>query len=538
MNYHFYSPLHYEKWDWRSPDDPGIGGSETAVAELARRLAQRGHAVTVYAPLRNDCPPVDPGGARWLPLDQVDFTARGFWVLSRCPADIDKFTEDHPFQKLWLVCQDAAYPAQSQWGLTHERAAKLDICIALCTDHAQSILREYPELKTKIGLSSNGFKLELAEAIEASGPIERDPFKIVYTSSPDRGLLNLLKIFARAREFEPRLTLSAAYGFNNLEKCEPDEQQTRYRNSCETLMKQDGVTWLGRMGQEQLYREFLSAGIWCYPTYFTETSCVTCMEAQALGAIPITNPIWALKDNVQHGFYIQGDPAKDLFCRAEYVARLVKLARDAATQNRLRREMMPWARDKFTWETIATQYEHFAHDIWGNQMEFQVRHGNGRVLNIGSNRDFPGFGKRGGVNLDLCEVDPCGWDNLVDVVADCRLPLPFSAESFDSVIMGEILEHFTDDDAVAALTNAKAVLSPGGHIVLTVPDDHRAPEDQGDKLGLMYDDHTPGFHKRRIPLELIQEWLRAAGLEAKHVETIAYDFPGYESFTGHGVLAC
>src|SRR5208282_3468297 len=129
MDYHFYSPLHYEKWDFRSPDDPGIGGSETAITELAWRLASRGHAVRVYAPIRDDCPPVDKGGAQWLPLDAADFTARGFWVLSRCPADIDKFEADHPFQKLWLVCQDACYPARSPWGLSHERAAKLDICV-------------------------------------------------------------------------------------------------------------------------------------------------------------------------------------------------------------------------------------------------------------------------------------------------------------------------------------------------------------------------------------------------------------------------
>jgi len=537
MDYHFYSPLHYEKWDHRSPDDPGIGGSETAVTELAWRLARRGHAVKVYAPIRDDCPSPDKGGAIWLPIEAADFTAHGFWVLSRCPADIDRFEVDHPFQKIWLVCQDAAYPATQPWGLTHERAAKLDICIALCHDHAALLDRTYPELKGKMGLSSNGFKVELAERIEAAGPIERDPFKLVYTSSPDRGLVNLLKIFKRAREFEPRLKLSAAYGFNNIDKCEPDQQLVRMKAECEALVAELGVTWLGRMGQEAIYREFLSAGIWCYPTTFTETSCVTCMEAQALGAIPITSPIWALADNVRHGVFIQGDP-KDPLIKATYVAELVKLARDADLQATIRAESMPYARARFNWERVADQYESYTCPTWGNHLTFQLRNGNGRVLNIGSNADWGGFGARGAVNLDLLAVDPNGWENKVDVLADCRDPLPFPPQSFDSIILGDILEHLDNEGAVKTLKNAKAVLADGGHIVITVPEDSRPPEEQGKTLGLTYAPGIKGYHDRPISLALIRDWLDQAGLREKHVEPINYVFDPYPSFTGHGVLAC
>jgi len=537
MDYHFYAPLYYERWDHRTPDDTGIGGSETAVVELAWRLARLGHAVKVYAPIRDDCPPIDKGGAKWFRCEEADFTARGMWVLSRCPADIDRFPDPHPFQKLWLVCQDVAYPATSSWGLTHERAAKLDILIGLCNAHVRYLLGEYPEMNGKIGLSSNGLKVELVEEVEAEG-IERDPFKVVFTSSPDRGLADLLKIFKRAREFEPRLKLSAAYGFNNIDKAAADQQLIRLKAECEALVAETGATWLGRMNQRDLYREFLSAGIWCYPTKFTETSCVTCMEAQALGAIPLTAPVWALADNVRHGTWIEGDP-KDPLVKANYVAELVALARDADRQAKIRPGMMAWARDKFTWDKIARQYEEYATDVWGCQMDFQIRHGNGRVLNIGSNRDFPRFGQRGGVNLDIQQTDPCGWENVVDVLHDCREPLPFPPESFDSVVIGEVLEHFTDEEAIRTLFNAKNVLAQGGQIVLTVPDDHRTFEEQsGGAEKRMYDGDSPGYHTHRVPLSRIRQWLAAAGLKETKVEPIHYDFTGAPPFDGHGVLAC
>jgi SAM-dependent methyltransferase len=45
--------------------------------------------------------------------------------------------------------------------------------------------------------------------------------------------------------------------------------------------------------------------------------------------------------------------------------------------------------------------------------------------------------------------------------------LPFAAESFDAVVLGEVLEHVEDDRA--ALTDVHRVLRPGGTLALSVP---------------------------------------------------------------------
>lgn len=327
---------------------------------MARRLANRGHEVIVYAPIRDDCPEYD-GKARWLPLESADFSAIGTWILSRCPSALDNFPIEHLYQHTWLVCQDVFYPKKCPEGLTDDRILKLDRCLPLCTAQEKYLLQVSPTLNGKMNLSSNGINVERIEKIEALKP-QRDPFKLVYSSSPDRGLPSLLKIFRRAREFEPRLSLTVAYGWDNISKC----KGKYWRNvvaECEENMKQPGVNWLGRVGQERLYSEFLSAGLWVYPTTFTETSCITCMEAQAMGAIPITNPLWAIADNVRHGIFLNGDPANEPLVMSQYAHEIRRLTGDISLQEHIRPGMMKWAREKFDWERVVDNYELMANYV-------------------------------------------------------------------------------------------------------------------------------------------------------------------------------
>jgi glycosyltransferase involved in cell wall biosynthesis len=520
LNYNFFSPYCFEKWDFRSPENPGIGGSETAVVELARRLAIRGHAVNVYAPIPDDCPRLDQGGARWFTIEEADFTQRGFWAIFRSPPAIDNFPVDHPYQKLWMICQDVAYLPDQPAGLTRERAAKIDLLFALCTEQGLLFHKHWPECTGRIAISSNGIKTDQIARMTQESQIERDPFKVIYSSSPDRGFLTLLKIIKRAREFEPRLNLAACYGWDNIEKIEI-VKNVRLRKECDILMDEMGFKYLGRLGQTALWHQYLSAGIWCYPTHFTETSCICCMEAQALGAIPITNPLWALAENVRYGTFIQGDPEKDPFARSRYVGELVELARDHDRQEQIRPQMMEYARKRFDWEEIVTQYEAFAQQGWGGQYDFQIRNGNGRVLNLGCNNDAGRQHRRGAVNVDCRAFDPRGHKNAADLIADCREPLPFPPRSFDTVIFGDILEHMVDDDIHRALVSVKPLLDEGGKIIVTIPEDPRGKP--ADSVEDEYTDGVYSYHWRCTTRPMAEAWFSRAGFKIARYECYTVD---------------
>jgi glycosyltransferase involved in cell wall biosynthesis len=352
----FYSPRALEPWDWRNADEKGIGGSETSHIELAWRLAARGHEVIAYTRLPEDCPG-QWRGTFWKHLEEADFSKDGAWLLYRCPEVLDRFWRARPSQPRWIVAQDTGY---IQWSV--ERAEKVDRILVLCRDHARYTVERWPYLEEKLALSSNGLRSDLIEAVEAQQKVERIPTRLIYASSPDRGLVPLLHIFSRAREYVPDLTLHIYYGFDNIDvlsnasKKDRDYWRPIKRGVLEAVRRTKGVEWHGRIGQRELYRVWLQTGLWCYPTPFTETSCVTSMEAQALGAIPITNPFWALRDNVRHGVLIAGDP-NDPLTRARYAGEIVRLVTQPDLAERIRLEMMPDARTRFDWDRVADQWD-------------------------------------------------------------------------------------------------------------------------------------------------------------------------------------
>ena len=362
MQIQLFHPTAFEKWDFDTPNTTGIGGSETSQIELAWRLARRGYDVISYAPVPWEGTR-EWRGSKWAPLEAVDIKRPGIWLLYRCPSFLDNFPESHPDQRLYLVSQDVTYPDWSK-----ERLTKLDRFMALCQAHAADHRSRWPGFDEKIFLSANGIKRDLIDQIEKEG-IKRNPRKMIYASSPDRGLVCLLKVFKRAREWVKNLELHVFYGFNNIDKliqANPgDKQFSKLKAEVEKLCQTPGVIWRGRINQPDLIREWFSAGMWCHPSVFTETGCITSMEAQACGAIPITVPVWAVGENVRHGMFIQGNPYIDPLVQSRFVSAIYRLVSDENLQEQIRSEMMPEARFRFDWEKVVDGLEREFHSDIG-----------------------------------------------------------------------------------------------------------------------------------------------------------------------------
>ena len=79
------------------------------------------------------------------------------------------------------------------------------------------------------------------------------------------------------------------------------------------------------------------------------------------------------------------------------------------------------------------------------------------------------FGKRGAQTM-VAPDERVRFDfHNVDVEAE---PLPFADDTFDVVLLCEVLEHFIADP-LQALCHIKEVLKPGGHLILTTPNVNR-----------------------------------------------------------------
>jgi len=347
-NIKIYSSIGLEPWKWDNPDLFGIGGSETSHIEMARRLGERGHIVSSYCPMEG--PLVQQGNVSWMPFDvAAPETEPGLWIVYRDPTFFDQHLD--PFGKYWFIAQDCDY----SW--TPERLEKVDRYWCLCKEHASFTARKYPQIKDKIYVTSNGVKAEKIKPL--LGKFERNLNKCVYTSSPDRGLLFLLQNWFRVLERNPLAECHVFYGFENILKLlggDQGQELGSLKAEIEKLMNQQGIVWRGRIPQPQLWEEYLTANAWYYPTDWPETSCISCMEAQACGAIPVTSNYWALKENVQWGWKTNGPPQHnniDKVLTIDYLCDI--LGRDHPERS----EMQKWALETFDWEKMVDQWEIF-----------------------------------------------------------------------------------------------------------------------------------------------------------------------------------
>lgn len=106
----------------------------------------------------------------------------------------------------------------------------------------------------------------------------------------------------------------------------------------------------------------------------------------------------------------------------------------------------------------------------------------GPVLNVACKEDPARLAETyDAINCDVNDYDPQEQVSLYEIknfqVGDA-CDLPFGDHSFDTVVLGEFLEHCPREAALLALREARRVISPGGRIILSFPLDYREKEVQ------------------------------------------------------------
>lgn len=338
----------FEKWTPKSIKT-GLGGSEEAIVYLTRELKKLGWKVTVYAnpgPDHGDYDGVTY--SQWYDLNSKD--RFNVLILWRAIGFTD-FKPKSKFTMVWL------HDIPNNPDFTDERVSQVNK-IALLSEYHKSLLRVFKDGKykkmpeEKIFLTSNGIP-----ELRVPKKVKRDPYRLIFSSSYDRGLVYLLRLWPEIMEQVPEARLHVYYGFDLFDKIHPDNPgKQKWKGMMLEMLEQKGITHHGRVGHKELHRAMMESAIWAYPTDFDEISCITAMKSQALGAIPVVINRAALKETVRNGFKIDSDiTTKE--GQKEYVKQLVKLLKDHKLQEEIRPEMMKWAQDYFTWDKVAKQWD-------------------------------------------------------------------------------------------------------------------------------------------------------------------------------------
>jgi len=184
----------------------------------------------------------------------------------------------------------------------------------------------------------------------------RNQFKVIYTSSYDRGLQHLLEIWPEVKKEVPEATLDIFYGWKLFVQFYKDNPASMaWKEKMDKLMKQEGVTDHDRIPQEELVKEYESSAIWAYPTHFGEINCISGLKAQVYGAIPVVINYAALKETVQFGIKVEGD-IYDKEVKEAYKKALIWALKNNKWQEEVRGPMMEWAKG-YKWSNIASQWD-------------------------------------------------------------------------------------------------------------------------------------------------------------------------------------
>ena len=121
----------------------------------------------------------------------------------------------------------------------------------------------------------------------------KDPYRLIYASTPFRGLERIPELFRAIKAKEPRATIGIASSMATYGEAGGDDQ---YQELFRELAAIPGVDLLGALNQEALYREYARASVFFYPCVWPETYCLALDEAIAHGCRPVVSRIGALPE--------------------------------------------------------------------------------------------------------------------------------------------------------------------------------------------------------------------------------------------------
>lgn len=336
-----------EAWTPKNLDNGGIGGSETAIIHLAERLAKKGWDVTVFNWCGNDAGVYNGVTYRnnWEFSPNDEYNILVYWRV------VELLSNDVKAKRIYLDLHDV--PDVNEF--TPERVQRVHKILVKSKYH-RSLLPKIPD--EKFAIIPNGIDVSRYEE-----ELERIPHLVIYSSSPNRGLDTLLDMWPKVREKFPDATLRIFYGWNTyfaLEKGNPASLiwMQKIKEKMDSLAD-EGVISMGRVSQKELSEWQRKSTVWAYPTMFPEISCITAMEVQAAGCIPVCTDYAALSETVQFGSKIPS-PISRPKNKEMFLEKLISMVDDSSPYQ-LTPEMEGWAKETFNWDTISEQWNQELH---------------------------------------------------------------------------------------------------------------------------------------------------------------------------------
>lgn len=324
-----------EKWSGKKIET-GIGGSESAVIRLSQHWVKKGYEVVVYC----HCDEKETyNGVTYLPYDDMSTIDEfNILILWRCP-DVLKSTE---FRAKRVIIDLHDLPGKDSYKSIKDRYDL--ICVK--SEYHASLLKDVDSKKIRV--IPNGGAWEDDEI-----KVDRDPNKLIYASSYDRGLMFMLRWgWPLIKEKIPDAELHIYYGWEGFDKAGKDSvNHNVFKTLMLKLMEQKGVYEHGRISNNDLMKEKASSTVHYYVGDFAEIDCITVRESASVGTIPIVSKKVSVFTEKPYCQTVDGDlRSKELHEKgAERIVEIMK------NPDNLRKECTRLSKHE-TWTNIAERW--------------------------------------------------------------------------------------------------------------------------------------------------------------------------------------
>lgn len=270
------------KWDGEIYKQKAMGGSETAAIEMAQWLKKiSGRTVKIFN-VRDDEKTIE--GVEYLSTQKLnEYMSKNKPYLHIAWRHNFKVTNAPTF--VW---------SHDLTTMGVENTANYVKVMALTPFHKAYLHTSQGVPLDKIWVTRNGIEPSRFN----DGPWEKDPWKFVFSSSPDRGLDRAMRVLDKVRETYPQIKLHVFYGIEHLDNYGLKDLREKLAKMMEE--RKDWVIYHGKTEQLELMKHFKTAAYNIQPSDWIETSCITAMELVLAGVYPIFRAVGGVCDTLKN----------------------------------------------------------------------------------------------------------------------------------------------------------------------------------------------------------------------------------------------
>lgn len=329
------------EWDSKLYKERHMGGSETAAIEVSQWLRRlTGRNVIIYN--QRELPYVDECGVEYRPVkDLLNYTSKKIPYRHIAWRHNNKLTKAPTY--LW--CHDLVTQGC-------ELDQNFDKMICLSEFHKNYVSSMQGISKDKIVLTKNGIRPERFNSLHT---VEKNPVKVMFPSSPDRGLQWAMLIMDRVREVIPNAELHVFYGVERLDQYGMKD----LRVMLEAMFaERPWVKYHGGVEQKVLAEHFMQSAVWLYPATFIESQCISALEAMASHCYPVVRDLGALPWTLKPAIDREMADCLDVDPTTEEGREIwSKHVVDAIIHTKWKN--MDFSPDQFSWESVTKEFIDF-----------------------------------------------------------------------------------------------------------------------------------------------------------------------------------